>query len=190
MKKLFKLLLIALVAVVSTSCQEESEFPFEVFRINKGQHFSTRRVSALQTKGIQFQAMFDETAIYQSQTWENQYDINKLMGFSDANSMHHTNSARFGWRWADNQLEIFAYVYANGERTVMEKLGTVQLNQTENYILAIDGDSYVFTLGENPPVRFKRGNTAKIGAHYMLYPYFGGDEPAPHDINIMIRMIW
>ncbi len=187
MKLILPIAFVIFSSLAFASC-EEFEIPYEMFRISKGDHYSTRKVMALQTNGMSFNAKFDESAIYTTLTEENQYDINKLMGFSDCNSMHHDNSARFGWRWADDQLEIFAYVYQNGQR-ITESLGTTEIGETRHYQLLIQDDHYVFSFGETTK-KIKRGRTCNTGIYYMLFPYFGGDEPAPHDINIMIKMNW
>ncbi len=32
-------------------------------------------------------------------------------------------------------------------------------------------------------------STTPLAKGYLLYPYFGGDEVAPHDINIWIKTL-
>ncbi|MEQ9006908.1 MAG: hypothetical protein RLP12_03425, partial [Ekhidna sp.] len=148
-------------------------------------HANTWKMQSLQSKTLSFSAIFDHTAIYEAGTTENQHDIHKLMGFSDCNSTHHDNSARFGWRWLEGKLEIHAYVYVGGER-ITEYIGDVELNQPSDYQLQITDDHYVFYLQGYDPVRIKREAPCNKGLYYMLYPYFGGDEVAPHDILIQI----
>ncbi len=182
------LLLLFLLSLLSCESFEEV-FPYEVYTIEKGKHHSTRKISSLQTDGIHFIARFDESAIYETKTSENQYDINKLLGFSDVNSHHQDNSARFGWRWAEGSLQIFSYAYLNGER-VSEYLGDVPLNQDIEFLLLMTDDSYVFSVNGGEEVSINRKVKRSKGLAYMLYPYFGGDETAPHDINIRIKMLW
>jgi hypothetical protein len=74
----------------------------------------------------QFIARFDSSAIYRSLASENQYDINKLYGFSDNADMHHQFSARFGWSWTEGKLWLYGYVYNDGVRT-STKLCTIPL---------------------------------------------------------------
>lgn len=124
--------------------------------------------------------------MYETETVENQHDINKLMGFSDCNALHHDNSARFGWRWLDGNLEIHAYVYNNGERH-SEYIGRVELNISYRYELAIHGDYYVFNLEGAEPVFMERTSNCNKGFYYMLFPYFGGNETAPHEMLIKIH---
>jgi hypothetical protein len=184
------LLISVILALPMISCESFDEvYPYEIYSIKKGQHYSTKKISSLQTDGIQFIARFDESAIYETKTAENQYDINKLMGFSDLNSLHHDNSARFGWRWAEGSLQIFSYVYIDGER-ISDHLGDVPLNQDIEFQLLLTDDSYLFSLNGQEAISVARTSNQSNGLAYMLYPYFGGDEPAPQDINIMIKMLY
>lgn len=186
MKRIFTLILNILIVLLFTQCEESMEQPFEYYTIKKGRHASTNKVELIQSHKMHFTAIFDESAIYTSGTEENQHDTNKLLGFSDCNDHHHLNSARFGWRWLDEQLEILAYVYADGDR-IIEPIGTIPLNEPVAYQLILNDDSYLFVLDGFPPVSVERKNKCDMGVYYLLTPYFGGDETAPHDITIKIR---
>ena len=134
---------------------------------------------------LNFIAKFDSTAIYSTVNPDNQLDINKLYGFSDNNSLHQDFSARFGWRWSDNALRLFGYVYNNGVRDSKE-LGTVSIGSENNCSIKVNPKSYVFTL--NGVVdSLPRTSPAAKAIGYKLYPYFGGDETAPHTIYISIK---
>jgi hypothetical protein len=156
-----------------TACQLEKIGPF--------------KVQSLITDEVNFVAIFDESAIYTSVIDENQYDVNKLLGFSDCSSQHHEHSARFGWRWLDDDLEILAYCYVSGER-IVEYVGSVELNQESTYQIRLENDSYVFQLDHYPEVVIQRDKPCDKGFYYMLWPYFGGDETAPHNIEIQISL--
>src|SRR6476620_10328485 len=85
------------------------------YLISKGQQFSDHSgYLPVDTDALNFTVKFDSSAIYTSVVAENQYDINKLYGFSDNNADHHQFSARFGWRWSEGALRLFGYVYNNG----------------------------------------------------------------------------
>ena len=167
------------------SCEEAIVEPYEQFIIPKGTHSRGFRAQTLQASSLRFDVIFDETAVYETQTIENQHDINKLYGFSDCNSPHHTHSARFGWRWLDGNLEIHAYVYASGER-ITEFIGIVPLNEPRAYDLTLSDSHYHFHLQGYDPVSIARKSSCNRGLYYMLFPYFGGNEVAPHDIVIQI----
>lgn len=176
-------------AVSISACEPAWEEEFELFVLPEGKHSETYPVQMLQSEALNFYARFDHTAIYTSRTEENQWDTNKLVGFSECNSHHHENSARFGWRWRNDSLEIAAYAYSGGER-IIEEMGTISLNKSAYFSLQLTDEHYVFTLNSHPPVKISRTKSCELGAYYMLWPYFGGDEVAPHDISIRIKMVY
>jgi len=155
------------------------------FTIPKGWHRSTNKVKLITADELVFKAMFDDSAIYTTVDPTNQGDINKLYGFSDCTSQHQKNSARFGWRWLKNQLEILTYTYVDGVR-YSKSFGAVPLNETLDYAIRIQGDKYVFTLGTQS-ITMDRGCSDTGLIKYMLWPYFGGDETAPHEITIWLE---
>jgi hypothetical protein len=136
---------------------------------------------------LKFKVKFDSSAIYKTSNAANQSDINKLFGFSDNNELHHEYSARFGWRWSDNALRLFAYVYNDGKMSFKE-LGTVAIDKENDCSISASGDEYIFSLNGNATV-MPRMSTTPEAEGYMLYPYFGGDEPAPHNISIWIEKL-
>ena len=156
----------------------------DAFVIEEGDHSSTNKVSLFTGSQMIFEAAFDESAIYETVSASNQADINKLKGFSDCSSHHHSNSARFGWRWYDDELQIHAYTYADGNRSY-EELGTVEIDEVATYSIEIDSDRYLFTF-DGVTTEMDRGCSGS-GVKYKLYPYFGGDETAPHDITIYVE---
>lgn len=117
-----------------------------------------------------------------------QSNKNKLMGFSDCNSLHHQNSARFAWQWFNDRLEIYAYCYVNSIR-MEEFIGTVNLNEENLYEIAMTANEYVFYLNGQRVTRIKRGDVCDKGVYYMLYPYFGGSIPAPHNVRIDVSIL-
>jgi len=155
------------------------------FVIKKGAHYSTQRVRLVGGDELKFGVLFDESAVYRTQDPQNQGDINKLYGFSDCASHHQTNSARFGWRWLNARLEILAYTYVDSQRQ-SKLLGVAQIGQTFEAGLRTEGQSYVFTFNGVETV-MPRGCDGKGNPKYQLWPYFGGDETAPHEITIYIE---
>ena len=100
---------------------------FIQYTIKKGAHFTSGNVhKKVETSQMAFIVRFDSSAIYKSLSEENQYDINKLYGFSDNNSDHHQFSARFGWRWSDGALRLFGYVYNDGA-VISKELTTITI---------------------------------------------------------------
>jgi hypothetical protein len=137
------------------------------------------------TTQMTFTVKFDSTAIYQTVQPVNQYDINKLYGFSDNNADHHQYSARIGWRWSDHALHLFAYVY-NAGTVASKELATVLIGSEIKCSIQVAGSKYLFTVNgvtESMP----RASTTPVGKGYQLFPYFGGNETAPHAIHIYIK---
>jgi hypothetical protein len=158
---------------------------YVTYLIKAGGHSSTNSgYKSLRTASMKFEALFDASAIYQSKLASNQADINKLYGMADCGSLHQTNSARFGWRWYNNQLEILAYVYVNKVWSY-KFISAVEIGKPYTYELLLQDKQYVFSVN-GQSVTMPRACTG-TGSGYQLYPYFGGDEVAPHDVTIKIR---
>jgi len=132
-----------------------------------------------------FQAKFDSSAVYESLDRENQYDINKLYGFADNNAQHQQYSARFGWNWYDGTLHIHAYTY-NAGQVAYKEITTVPVGAIIDYSIEVTATEYIFTVNGATQKMPRLSATAKATG-YQLYPYFGGNETAPHDVNIWIK---
>ncbi|WP_205500920.1 hypothetical protein [Rufibacter psychrotolerans] len=165
--------------IIPASAEEEVTFV-----IRTGDHETTNPFKGLVTSRLAFQVTFDSTAIYQTKDPQNQADINKLFGMADCGSFHHQNSARFGWRWYNNRLELLAYSYVAGKNT-STFITAVDLKKPTVCELRLEDNKYVFKVGDKK-VEQTRGCTGE-GKGYQLYPYFGGDETAPHQINIKLK---
>lgn len=142
---------------------------------------------SLQSNSLEFDAIFDASARYHFTDEGVQDSKNKLLGFSDCNSLHHENSARFAWQWFNDRLEIYAYCYVNSQR-VEKFIGVVNTDEVNHYELSIQGEQYVFRLNHQEPVSIERGSVCNAGVYYMLWPYFGGTLPAPHNVTIQLKI--
>lgn len=156
----------------------------KIYLIEAGAHSSSHGFSLATDSILNFKAVFDSSAIYETEDVQNQKDINKLYGVADCGSHHHENSARFGWRWLDGKLEIHAYTYTSGARK-SKFITSVALNKEITYTLQLTLESYIYTVG-NTSISMERACSDNTSG-YKLYPYFGGDETAPHDITIAIE---
>ncbi|GAB3889473.1 hypothetical protein [Spirosoma agri] len=161
-----------------------------IYLIKEGDHYCQQSHLEYITKStISFEATFNKSASYQTKDPEKQGDVNKLYGFSDCKDSHQTNSARFGWNWQDNALHIYAYHYRSGE-LLFQSIGTAQLDRMYRYQISIEGNQYKFRF-DGKEVSVDRGcsDTTQF-SRYKLYPYFGGEELAPHDVTIAIRELY
>lgn len=196
--KIIKLPALLVLIVLLSSCTKSilqkqdskpSPYPgYSTWLIKKDKHYpETGSYSKFNGTIIQFKAIFDSSAIYQTKLSSNQNDINKLYGVADCGTHHHENSARFGWRWNGQTVEIFAYYYVNKVRNFV-KLGNAGIGEENRYVISIEGDQYVFQYNDKI-TKVKRHCDSPSFDGYLLYPYFGGDETAPHDISIHISAL-
>lgn len=195
-KKIF--VLTALLSLLLCACQKETisktvlsspasqAVLFHEYIIPGGEHYATENpFKPLEVSQLKFVVKFDSSAIYQTSDPENQYDINKLYGFADNGTNHQQFSARFGWRWSEGALRLFAYTYNNGVRDSKE-LGVVNIGEEIHCAIKVSGDVYVFTLNDKVETMMRLSTTEKAKG-YQLYPYFGGDEVAPHEVRVWIK---
>mgnify|MGYP006972337173 CR=1 FL=1 len=134
---------------------------------------------------LKFIVHFDSSAIYQNQVKRDRRDINKLMGFSDHFSLHHRYSARFGWRWLNDSLQLTAYCYNKGIRSFKE-ICNIPLYSFDTCEIKISGNQYIFSVNDQS-ISMPRTAGGKNAVGYKLFPFFGGNESAPHDIHIYIK---
>lgn len=167
---------------------ETSANTYIQYTILEGRQYCDRRgVVSVKDSVLSFKVKFDSSAIYTTSYAPNQSDINKLLGFSDNNADHHEYSARFGWRWSDHALRLFAYVYNKGVMSFKE-IGSVQIGAENTCSIKTEGNKYLFSLN-GTEITMPRASTTALAEGYKLWPYFGGDESAPHAISIWIKEI-
>lgn len=178
MKKIF-LILLSLV-----SCNKIDENGFKTYIIKKGKHRSGWRYNTSNSNSFNIEVVFDKSAIYETDDPTNQYDVNKLWGISDCGNHHHDNSIRFGWRWLNDSLEILWYRRMNGNFE-FEKITNVNIDEVNKMHISINKNSY--ELRVNGVIKTVDRPCSQDFKRYKLYPYFGGDEKAPHRIKILIK---
>lgn len=177
-----KIKLFLLTICTLLSCNKKDSNGYTNFTIKKGNHKSTAALNFTNKQTLNFIVEFDNSAIYTTIDPVNQYDVNKLIGVSDG-GLHQKNSARFGWRWVDNKLELMAYTHYQGN-FYFEKITNLELNKEYNCTLILD-ENYTF-ICNGQTIIMKRWKNTKSN-NYYLWPYFGGDETAPHDIKIKVK---
>jgi len=159
---------------------------FVQYVIPKGEHYANGNdFKALDVSEMKFVVRFDSSCIYQTTDPQNQWDINKLYGFADNNALHQQYSARFGWRWSEGALRLFAYTYNNAVRDSKE-LAVIPIGKEVHCSIRVTNETYVFSVGEKQETMARLSGTPTAKG-YQLYPYFGGDEVAPHEVRIWIK---
>jgi hypothetical protein len=160
---------------------------FTKYTIPKGAHYAAGNAyKTVEATALKFVVKFDSSAIYQSVTEENQFDINKLYGFSDNKAAHHSFSARFGWSWTAGALRLYGYVY-NGGKVSSKEIAVVPIGQEIVCAIQVTATTYQFLVNGDMVASLERKAETPKAQGYLLYPYFGGDEVAPHDVNIWIK---
>lgn len=115
------------------------------------------------------------------------YDINKLFGVSFG--YHHDNSLRFGWRFINNKIELVTYVYYDGVRLREKHIAWCEFNKEYQLTIHNDGKEAFFSCicGLNyssERIPFEVGKSIS----YPLSLYFGGNNPAPHNMHIEMEV--
>ncbi|MFZ4680704.1 MAG: hypothetical protein ACOYLP_11105 [Flavobacterium sp.] len=192
------LILVASFCISISSCKKENTIAnpsntdttfvdtgFITYTIRQGQQYCDQNTLKLTNLSSQsFDVIFDSSAIYRTIDPNNQYDINKLYGFSEGFN-HQYNSARLGWRWSDDSLRLFGYVYNNGAR-ISSEISTVTIGDTIRCSISLLDSFYQFSVNQRV-LNVSRTAIGTIAIGYQLYPYFGGDETAPQAIAIKIK---
>ncbi len=132
--------------------------------------------------------IFTESCLYKA---DSENDWNKLFGFSYG--MHHQNSYRAAWRVhpEDNKvIELGIYTYNNGTR-FYQAIGNCYVNNSVDIILQIHKDRCMMrTKDEDGHInrgQIDYGKNIKPRPGYYLFPYFGGQAKASHDMTFLFR---
>ena len=136
----------------------------------------------LRRTGVEFRFRLHADCAY-AMEGEDRYDWNKLYGFSQL--VHQRNSLRVGWRARpDGQYETALYCHRAGvisAHLIPEKLS---YDTWRRAALTIEAGEYVYydDLGNRVAI----GCMTDCRAGYMLFPWFGGTQTAPHEMHIDI----
>ncbi len=194
-----KLLLLAfyIILLMMVGCSKEystvnlgvkNAIYFTTYTIKAGMHYAnddSTTIQLVETNQLKFITRFNESARYATRLATNQADVNKLYGFSDNQSHHHQFSARIGWAWYNNALRLYGYTYNNGLRSIQE-ITAIPLNTNINCEIQAVAGEYKFVVNDTSITMPRLAATSKA-LGYKLYPYFGGDETAPHTITILLK---
>jgi len=166
-----------------------------IYTISAGNHYANGVNFGIHSSGktVSKVAIFHSNCAYDLGN-VNQADINKLYGFSvGLFSGNDYNSARFGWRWSieKQKIELLAYVYINGVR-INEwdadiSMGFFDLNVEIFTEISVLLSGYRFRTVNNGIEIIKLVRRGGSGMGYNQYPYFGGDEVAPHTMTIELK---
>lgn len=184
--KLSLFIFILSLCACNQSIDVDPDTGFEVFTIAAGAHSSIIRNEDFTGTGVNLTVIFDESAEYTLSVPSDQADINKLIGFSDCSQHHQSESARIGWRWFNDELQILAYTYREGNLD-FELMGAIPLNTEVSISIRTVGNSYEYSGTDLTPITMQRTSDCEAGDNYWLWPFFGGNQPAPHEVTIKLK---
>lgn len=159
-----------------------------IFRIPSGKHRA--RPTAFRIwwgKNVwKWRCSFGDSARY---TPDPEHDTNKLVGVGFL-PWHHKYSVRVGWRYmATGKIELSMYAYQEGVRMI-KPICQVAINQVFYVSIGQTATERLVIVYQNNEVLGKAGIQAKRRRiSYRLGLYFGGQNPAPHAINVLIEAI-
>jgi hypothetical protein len=166
------------------------------YTIKKGRHSSGCRFSPYWRRDDFYAiAQFTPSCRYDL-PGADQADTNKLYGLSFG--LHTRWSARWGWKSrgkGSDTIMLVPYMHEYGEIVRPEGRMDVPIN-TDVHLSIIRRDRRViFTAAYNDGARRNfaeishtmSGDPRHLG--YNLWPYFGGNRTAPHDIDIYMRFV-
>lgn len=164
-----------------------------IFTVKRGKHYSDGLIYKAAhfitlTGRLERTVMFDESCKY-SLPKADQRDVNKLFGYS-VGLDHHKNSARFGWHWYQGSIHVSAYVYRDGERSDLP-ITELDLNTWYQFSLEAqtESDCFVIRDHESTIAIANIERRVKFRGGIQLWPYFGGNCPAPHDVSIRMESL-
>jgi len=163
-----------------------------IFRIPSSKHYARpwRLGFWWNRRSFTWWVKFNESCRYDLQS-DDQLDTNKLCGVGYLFGGHHIDSTRFGWRYNKEAdvVELMVYCYVNKER-IIKPLATCDINKGYELKLHTSDGIYSFSVSEvgrntyagYATVRYKHRKNLQYG----LWPYFGGNQKAPHEITIQL----
>lgn len=122
-----------------------------------------------------------------------QLDINKLVGIGYLPG-HHTDSARFGWRYdnAVGKVEVLAYCYVNGKRGIQHICFCEIGKQYDLFLQVLTNCYYLSACEHGTPkvIGFAWANHYHNKKFkYRLGVFFGGNRAAPRTMKIELKKL-
>jgi hypothetical protein len=169
---------IILLIFIIVSCQKlEVEI---VYKIPAGDHSCSPRVMQSAGNILEFE-------VYTHPSWR--YDPEYTNGWSKITGLghldHRQNSARIGWMSNGDSIKVCGYFYLEGNRITRE-LGKLAYGQWYSGMIQFFDDSYTIVFNDR---RVSVSGYSR-SRNYIKNPYFGGTEPAPHEMVFPFRNVY
>ena len=175
------------------SCNKENADGYRVYTIDKGNHYSDGPIDKLfgnnnRADSWEWEVIFEQSCIYSESDLfnpSNYLDVNKLIGFSDCDRHHSQYSCRVGWRASGDSIELL--IYKRDDNNIgFKSLKKVYPDQIVNVTLDFKDTIYTSCI-DGICDTLVRPCPDWSGRKYSLFPFFGGQETAPHKMKIRIK---
>ena len=164
--------------------------------IKKGTHGKFKWPELISEIDVSYNITFTESCRYFIR--EDQSDINKLFGIGYF-PHHKCLSARFGWRYdiSSGMIEVLCYLRINWQKT-WSSMGLYHIGKEYNFTLSrpnphkkwyVNQHCFTTMLTNQNDFRTNQVYCPPNPHGYLLNPYFGGNQVAPHDIEIKMERI-
>ena len=190
-----KLKYISILLLGLFSCNKENADGYRVYTIDRGDHYSDGPIDKLfgnnnKTDSWEWEVIFEPSCIYSESDLfnpSNYLDVNKLIGFSDCGKYHSQYSCRVGWRASGDSIELL--IYKRDDNNIgFKSLKKVYPDQIVNVTLDFKDTTYISCI-DGICDTLIRPCPDWSGRKYSLFPFFGGQETAPHKMKILIKEI-
>ena len=164
------------------------------YYVDAGQNdFHPNTPDAVFDNELHFSATLSQNTAYElKELLKGTNQVNKLFGFSDCGHDHLTDSARIGWMYSNGQMLIIPFAHVHGKEVfdIAHPLGVVQLGRSYSYRIEIVGNQYRYSFKNDSNQWITqmgpRGCQGTTVAKYLAMPWFGGQSPAPHRMDITV----
>lgn len=129
---------------------------------------------------IAFDFLVDDSWFYETKN----AGINKIVGISNG-LFHMKHSIRLGWQCINNEIVLYAYAHVgNTKGHVAVELCKVDVGWHYGEIAIMKGNYAVMVDDSFCTIADKHQGWF----HYLLYPFFGGKDKAPHNVYFSIDL--
>lgn len=119
------------------------------------------------------------------------YDLNKLAGFSFGLFGIHKNSVRITWRPNFEKkgfISLYGYTYDSAKKEhTAEYLAEVEVEKNCICLLSLNEDSYIFDMGSFGSIEMDNKTPDSL-IQKEIYPYFGGNNKSPQKMSIWMKI--
>lgn len=187
------IIVIAVLTLTALLVLSNDVYLWTKYVIKQGEHycqFTFSRLMLVTKNDLSFDVIFSKGSDY-SITTRDQDDINKLYGLGWGWRGPSYNSYRIGWRWnaRNKTVDLFLFVQEQRSRW-FDLIGQVEIGEQSTIRMIVEsGKLFVYFYKDNNYLKVSQYKfRGKIGwLKYRCFPYFGGNQKAPNDVEILIK---